>query len=257
MKYLIARKVIYDTEGGKLTVDDINACEETKLTNTANRILTLLVASPGTVLERNYILDKVWHASGLEGSSASLNQYISILRKTLTSLTDIQETIISQPRVGFFLSPDIDVQVCDAAPQTQVPATRPAKVKNKRQWSYLAMSVAAIALIGANLWLSGTTPSGSRYTALYDIGALGQCALKAYENKPATLEKKTTEVLLTLQPALREKCQQQPALIISQIQRSVFYGSGGRVFYAFCPLDTDGKQAIYCENHYAFNWKMK
>ncbi|MEI4896350.1 hypothetical protein Q8G71_34215, partial [Klebsiella pneumoniae] len=45
----------------------------------------------------------------LVSSNGSLNQYISILRKTLTSLTDIEDIIVSIPKVGFIISQDIEI----------------------------------------------------------------------------------------------------------------------------------------------------
>ncbi len=75
-----------------------------KITKTANRILTLLIESHGHVVEREHLLEQVWESHGLVSSNGSLNQYISILRKTLTSLTDIEDIIVSIPKVGFIIS---------------------------------------------------------------------------------------------------------------------------------------------------------
>ena len=110
MKYLIAREVVYDTETATLTVNGSDSLDSQKLTNIANRILTILVATPGRVIERSELLDKVWGAVGHPGSSTSLNQYVSMLRKSLTSFTGVQETIISVPKVGFLFNPEIDVE---------------------------------------------------------------------------------------------------------------------------------------------------
>ena len=111
MKYLIANRVIYDSESGELVVKEPGNEQSKRLTNTANRILSLLIASPGRVLERDYLLDKVWEEAGHPGSSSSLSQYISILRKTLTSLIFIEEIIIAVPKVGFYFSPEIAVEL--------------------------------------------------------------------------------------------------------------------------------------------------
>ncbi len=83
--------------------------EEKKITKTANRILTLLIESHGHVVEREHLLEQVWESHGLVSSNGSLNQYISILRKTLTSLTDIEDIIVSIPKVGFIISRDIEI----------------------------------------------------------------------------------------------------------------------------------------------------
>ncbi|WP_424712772.1 winged helix-turn-helix domain-containing protein [Klebsiella pneumoniae] len=87
---MIASKVIYDSETGSLACSGHINNEEKKITKTANRILTLLIESHGHVVEREHLLEQVWESHGLVSSNGSLNQYISILRKTLTSLTDIE-----------------------------------------------------------------------------------------------------------------------------------------------------------------------
>ncbi|MBN0294651.1 winged helix-turn-helix domain-containing protein, partial [Pseudomonas aeruginosa] len=63
----------------------------------------------GHVVEREHLLEQVWESHGLVSSNGSLNQYISILRKTLTSLTDIEDIIVSIPKVGFIISQDIEI----------------------------------------------------------------------------------------------------------------------------------------------------
>ncbi|HBZ4239985.1 TPA: transcriptional regulator, partial [Klebsiella pneumoniae] len=65
--------------------------------------------SHGHVVEREHLLEQVWESHGLVSSNGSLNQYISILRKTLTSLTDIEDIIVSIPKVGFIISQDIEI----------------------------------------------------------------------------------------------------------------------------------------------------
>lgn len=61
------------------------------------------------MVEREHLLEQVWESHGLVSSNGSLNQYISILRKTLTSLTDIEDIIVSIPKVGFIISQDIEI----------------------------------------------------------------------------------------------------------------------------------------------------
>lgn len=259
MKYLIASKVIYDTESGEFTLPGAERLEAQKLTNTANRILSLLIASPGTVLERQYLLEHVWESAGHTGSSSSLNQYISILRKTLTSLTDIEESIIVVPKVGFYFSADIDVQLLDE-PCAPAPGNDNVAAKKKIPSLPLKYSIPALlilALIAANLWVWIQPKANERYSRVNEIGKLEKCTLTTYEHLSADERQRLNEVLLSAQPQLAEKCANHLALLTVNVQPSVFYGSSGRIFYSFCPLDSENETLAYCENHYAFNWKMK
>ena len=234
MKYLIAHTVVYDTESGELTIPGAEAPEGKKLTNTANRILSLLIATPGAVLERQYLLEQVWESAGHTSSSSSLNQYVSILRKTLTSLTDIEETIIVVPKVGFFFSSDIDVQIIDTTE-----------------------GVTIVVLLIANIWVWRKEQPNQRHDELTMIGHLGKCSVNTFEHLSGDMRKHLIDVLLSAQPSLKEKCALHAAQLMVNIQPNVFYGSRGRIFYAFCPLDSENNTVIYCENHYAFNWEMK
>ena len=174
MKYLIANRVIYDSESGELVVKEPGNEQSKRLTNTANRILSLVIASPGRVLERDYLLDKVWEEAGHPGSSSSLSQYISILRKTLTSLIFIEEIIVAVPKVGFYFSPEIAVELQndeEMVSTTPLPVSlRKAATKDKKNlWL-----IAAIAfLLLANLWILSQKQGSPRFAAEYSIGEIG------------------------------------------------------------------------------------
>ncbi len=258
MKYLIASKVIYDTESGGLTIPGTELPDTQKLTPTANRILSLLIATPGTVLERQYLLEEVWESAGHTGSSSSLNQYISILRKTLTSLTDIEESIIVVPKVGFYFSTDIGIEPLEeASSPSSSNATPTKKTRRSLPLKYAAPGGIILALFVANLWIWTQPEPDERYSMLTEIGTLEKCSIQTYEHLSPDARKRLYEVLLSAQPNLNEKCSIQSSRVMVNIQPSVFYGSRGRIFYSFCPLDSENEMLDYCENHYAFNWKLK
>lgn len=258
MKYLIANKVVYDTESRELNITDSELTESKKLTYTANRILSILIAAPGEVLERQFLLDQVWESLGHTSSSSSLNQYISILRKTLTSLTDIEESIIVVPKVGFFFSSDIDVQLIDDGDKIPGP-TMPETVYMPKKFlslKYMLAALIVIVLLIANLFVWYPPHKNERYSNLVFMGYLEKCTISTYENLSADSRKKVLEVLRIAEPNLNDKCLKHPAQLMVNIQPSVFYGSRGRIFYSLCSLDSEDGTLTYCENHYAFNWKM-
>lgn len=259
MKYLIAGKVIYDTENGELTLPGAELPEAQKLTNTANRILSLLISSPGEVLERQYLLEHVWESAGHAGSSSSLNQYISILRKTLTSLTDIEESIIVVPKVGFYFSADIEVQPLD---QPSGSSSRDDTVASNGKTRSLALQYSGAALVillllVANVWVWNSPKNNERFSTVTEVVRFEKCSIATYEHLSTDERKRLIEVLLSAEPELHEKCSKHTAQVMANIQHSVFYGSSGRLFFSFCPLDSENKTPAYCENHYAFNWKIK
>lgn len=273
MKYVIADKVIYDTASGLLTVIGAEDGDDKKLTNTANRILGLLVGARGEVLERAFLLEAVWESVGHTGSSASLNQYISILRKTLTSLIDIEETIIAVPKVGFLLSPDIDVRPCpedndgepsstddaDALSVADNAAGRGTSARHKGRilWLNIVLGCIVLALIGGCIWQYKNDGDAYHFDRVYGLPALNSCTVQAYDELSAELKEQTIDLLLRQEPGLTARCKKQPAVVTVQIQRSLYFGSRGRLFYAYCPVDSKTGDVMYCESHYVFNWDAK
>lgn len=258
MKYLIANRVIYDSESGELRVKDTESEQNTKLTNTANRILSLLISSPGKVLERDFLLDKVWEEAGHPGSNSSLSQYISILRKTLNSLICIEEIIIAVPKVGFYFSPDIDIEIHESDEEMDIvsPPVLPSspRLKDKKT---LWLAVIIVFLVLANLWVFSQPKIEPRFASAYDIGEIGSCTFTAFEDLSDEVDPQVINILRELQPSLEQKCSQQPARIMVHLQPSVLYGSHGRFFYAYCPTDKTTQEFVYCDNHYFFNWEIK
>ncbi|KEA53378.1 hypothetical protein DT73_08445 [Mangrovibacter sp. MFB070] len=267
MKYVIAGSIIYDTESGTLAVKETGSLagspvlEEKKLTHTANRILSLLIASPGQVLERSYLLETVWESAGHVSSSSSLNQYVSILRKILTSLTDIEETIIAVPRVGFYFSADIEILPWHdiSQPDTQQPVEvqRNAAAKLKLPWRIVIPAALITLLVLANIAIRLDDDTGARFTRLYNAGTIGKCQLQTFEQLPGSLQQKLLNMMSHFQPDMAARCEKQPFAVTVQVQRSVFYGGRGRVFYSLCPLDDASEKVIYCENHYTFDGEWK
>jgi DNA-binding winged helix-turn-helix (wHTH) protein len=260
MKYLIANTVIYDTESGELTIPGAGLSEGKKLTNTANRILSLLIASPGEVLGRQYLFEQVWESAGHTSSSSSLNQYISILRKTLTSLTDIEESIIVVPKVGFYFSSDIDVQIIETTESIsdQKNSTPlPVAMKTLPRRYLWGIMVIIILLLTINIWVWNRNAAHYRYNDLTEIGQLHKCSINTFEHLTSDMRKHLIENVLTSQTDLDALCRTHNAKLMVNIQPSILYGSPGRFFYAYCPLDSENKELIYCDNHYVFNWKVK
>lgn len=259
MKYLIAKRVIYDSESGELMVNEPGSEQSMRLTDTANRILSLLVASPGKVLERDYLLDKVWEEVGHPGSNSSLSQYISILRKTLNSLIFSEEIIIAVPKVGFYFSHEIAVDILstddDENPVSRIsPSVTTPNLKDKK--ILLLITINAVLLL-ASVWMISHPKAAPRFATAYPISNIDHCNLTAFVDFSDEVDPQVLNILRQVQPQLEKKCSQQPAKIMVHFQPSVLYGSRGRFFYAFCPKDKSTQKIIYCENHYFFNWELK
>lgn len=110
MDYIINDKLIYSSEDGMIRNTELSELEAVLLTPVLNRIFLVLVMEHGKLITRDDFLRRVWDDYGKTGSSNTLNQYIGILRKLLEMHLDT-ECIITVPRKGYMLSPDIDIRI--------------------------------------------------------------------------------------------------------------------------------------------------
>mgnify|MGYP000890740156 CR=1 FL=1 len=79
------------------------------LTITNCNLLCMLLNNKGAILSRENILEDIWDKQGLRSSNNTLNQYISILRRTFSLLGIDEEVIKTIPKVGFCFNEAISV----------------------------------------------------------------------------------------------------------------------------------------------------
>lgn len=106
MAFIIAGILFFNPEDGALTHTETG--ESIKLTITAARLLDNILRSEAQLLSREMLLKEVWDDHGFQGSNSSLNQYISILRRSLAAL-GLSDVIITVPKAGFRINPAVSV----------------------------------------------------------------------------------------------------------------------------------------------------
>ena len=111
MTYIIDDVLVYRPADG--IIKNLNTSFEngTILTPVLNRILLLLIEKQGEVITKNDFLEKVWEEYGLEGSTNTLTQYISNLRKILEGYSGISQHIITIPKTGYSLASELKIQI--------------------------------------------------------------------------------------------------------------------------------------------------
>ncbi|QFI55597.1 winged helix-turn-helix domain-containing protein [Aeromonas simiae] len=266
MRYLIANAVIYDSEAGVLSAYDDPETEEKKLTPTANRILRLLIESYGRAVTREELLTNVWESQGQTASNSSLNQYVSILRKTFATFSSLDGVIVSVPRLGFTISGSISVETLpeQAPSSTPSPVPEPApmtltsgqrKKRRERRWVENLMLMVACSVFGVSLYIA-MHHSDALYENTIEFGKLDKCTLYAYTKLPVDVAHRIQQSLDDIYPELPRKCQQRNAKVIFSAQRMVYYGEEGKIFMAYCPQE-DAESVFYCSNKYFYNRVLK
>lgn len=253
MRYLIENETIYDTDSGEVCTTSSGLVTKKKLTNTANCILAVLVASHGKVVERKYLLENVWEEHGLSSSNASLNQYISILRKVLASFLGDVEVIITYPKVGFSLSSDIHIESIDDTKKHFLARGRKtySNVMNTLNKKTLIVVFFLVALISGMVYFS----SSSKEKNIKNY--LGECQL--FSNITIT-EKINNSVLSTLEkvhPDLLETCSNSKANLIVYFNESAIHGKKSGFFTSLCQVDSQTKKTNYCNSVYLYDWSLE
>ncbi|MEJ4047403.1 winged helix-turn-helix domain-containing protein [Erwinia sp. SLM-02] len=105
MNYLINGILKYNTCDGTLYLTD-GSIDMLSLSRISNELLCLLVENNGRPLSRDDVLNELWGRRGLSSSSNNLNNYVSMLRKTLASL-GVVDIITTIPRYGFIFSAEV------------------------------------------------------------------------------------------------------------------------------------------------------
>ena len=183
MKYILNIMMIYDSEAGIIQVkDEEQRC--VRLSKPASRLLHELIINNRQVVERDYLIFKVWEEYGSTGSSMSLNVAISEIRKAFRHLNSDPAVIETLRKVGFMLSANIEYHYSEPVdennekmiPETQIPDVVRRNNDSKMSlcryshWSLLlagmcilVTSVIAGILIGENQWFSFNSTNSGLY----------------------------------------------------------------------------------------------
>lgn len=109
MNYIIDGKIIYRSVDGTIRLLEEDESQSVILTPLVNKIFTFLISHHGELVTRQQIFEDVWEKAGLIPSSHTLNQYISTIRKILSTYFDDREIIITIPKSGYIFSNEVTV----------------------------------------------------------------------------------------------------------------------------------------------------
>lgn len=107
MKYLIDMSMLYEVDTCTISIDGEEE-SSIRLSNQASRLLYELILNSGKMLERDYLIKKVWEDHGFTGSSVSLNVAISEIRKAFKNLGRDPMLIKTLRGKGFSLKAHIE-----------------------------------------------------------------------------------------------------------------------------------------------------
>ncbi|OKP19516.1 hypothetical protein BSQ79_11460 [Serratia marcescens] len=102
MIYIIDKDITFNTENGSLK--SIKKGREVFLSSVNSRVFKCLLEHGHEAVSRDTLLQQVWADHGLSASSATLNQYISLTRRALTSVGFNERLIVTLSKKGYRLN---------------------------------------------------------------------------------------------------------------------------------------------------------
>lgn len=251
MTFLISEKVVFNPEDGSLTHCETQ--ETVKLTLTASRLLERLLISPQGVLTREQLLREVWDDYGLQASNSSLNQYISILRRTLSAL-DCTNLIITVPKMGFRLNAELAIRrqkKTSSEPVERMSERRTPTTLFKRL-RLTAIFMVMITLCGAFTSLKLIPSVSASHYPLYRDRLDTGCTLifmKDLTERGRSVAKKHISAILKDNNA---SCGPEKKLVFDS-NDSFTSQSAGHTLFSLC-ITGENQHIIACDNVYYHNW---
>lgn len=247
MKHLLADALVYNDEDGSISLVDAPDVEPQVLTATANGIMKMLVNHHGNVVEREDFLHEVWDERGLQGSNNSLNQYISILRKMLTSLVPDTAFIVTVPKMGFMLSADITVQAHPDEPERKAPGKKPRRF----QPQLLFCGALTLLVLALSVWMF-VIKHKQQHAEVHLLTHIGECPVYTFSPLADVFHNKAVLLAKTIQRDGNLPCLKN-SIFYLHIQNTLFYGHEGRLVLSQCSL-TQKNKASACRTLYYYEW---
>jgi DNA-binding winged helix-turn-helix (wHTH) protein len=113
MKYIIDTGLVFDSDERTLFLQE-SPDESLEIGTITARLFVEMLENVAGV-ERDYLLDAVWSNHGLKPSNNNLNNHISLLRKNIASIAEVDDLIITLPKKGFVVNKKYAVNVLEVA----------------------------------------------------------------------------------------------------------------------------------------------
>lgn len=225
------------------------------------RLLTYLLENADKVISREQLLDNIWEKYGLEPSNNSVNQYISLIRKSLIELGCEEEIIQTIPKVGFFIAKGM-VSSSDEKQQNPVNEAA-AQEPHRALWQKILSQYYRSILIVLSLTVSSLLViqpfgiiGGQSYTfpnsVLYKLGSIDTCPVYSLTNN-SRVEAERKEGLARELASNNIECINN-SVFIFQPGVNYTYIKTGRAFLTRCIKSDDGLSKLSdCKGVYVYS----
>ncbi|NBJ32930.1 hypothetical protein GE191_04445 [Serratia fonticola] len=228
-------------------------------TTIPTRLFTYLLENTDRMVSREELLNNIWDKYGLDPSNNSVNQYISLIRKSLSELGCDEEIIKTVPRMGFYVSGEWVSYSQETAQgvetiSTEVqPAIEQSRLRKGYKSALLAISLIISTLLVLQPFRSATGHLDYSFpkSTLYKIGTIATCPVYGLnDSSPHTAARK--EQLAQELAAVNAPCLNNEVFIFHSGEHYI-YQQSGRAFITRC-ISSDNTLSSFsnCKAVYAF-----
>ncbi|CAI0972515.1 winged helix-turn-helix domain-containing protein [Serratia fonticola] len=229
------------------------------LTTIPSRLFTYLLENADRMVSREELLNNIWDKYGLDPSNNSVNQYISLIRKSLSELGCDEDVIKTVPRVGFYIPGEVvscsqePPQSIENASGTAQPVIQQPGLNRRYQYALLAFSlmIAIVLVLQPFHTAFGYLDYRFPKSTLYKIGTIATCPVYSLnDSSPNTAARK--EQLAQELAAVNAPCLNNEVFIFHSGQHYA-YQQSGRAFITRCNnRDNSLLHFSECKAVYAF-----
>lgn len=215
MNYIINGIVNFDPEHAVLK--NIQTGDEVILPLPAARLLQFIVASESEILTRELLIKEVWDNFGLQSSNNNLNNYLSLVRRTLMNL-GCENIIQTIPKVGIRLSMDAIIDISIEA------QTMPVSVIKKRQGLKINQKIIFLPMIIVVLFLVFfifyIDRSGINNFSIQKPYIFKGCKIELLSEKDDAEKKAVSELILSDLSRLGYSCGKESVIFFDSTEKS-------------------------------------
>lgn len=263
MIYIIDKNITFNTENGSLK--NIKKGQEVFLSSVNTRVFKCLLEHGHETVSRETLLQQVWTDHGLSASSATLNQYISLTRRALTSVGFNERLIVTLSKKGYRLNRIILIDrlridlpgSAQAADVVTAPTALVTAPKNSHHYFFILLRSLSIVvplsfLVLCFIYYKHHRDSEKKQVLSY-VGTVNGCPIYYAGN---FLENHQDDYLqfLARKDLYGQNCR-PGEVVISKVNRSHNANEdSGRQFIAKCTKDS-ASVLHNCESEYIRAWK--
>lgn len=239
MIFTISNMITFRSEDGAMW-NIAHPDRRLSLTTIPARLFTYLLENANKMVSREELLNNIWDKYGLDPSNNSVNQYISLIRKSLNELGCEEEIIKTIPRAGFYISGE-RVSASEGkkqAVETSSAELQPSKWHQMLQRGYrpILFGISLVAAIFLVIQPFRLTAGGQDYrfptSTLYKIGNIETCPV--YSLNKNSLENAAKKIQIARELASENAVCIDNTLYIIQVGEHYSYKKEGRAFMTRC-----------------------